>query len=210
MTVVMVLGEARPMTDSKVVAQASVSLDGFIAGPGESGFDHLFAWCGNGDVEVPVPGGEGGYRVSKASADYVREMVHGFGALVVGRRQFDVTNGWNGRHPSGVPVFVVTHAAPPDWPHDGFTFVTGGIEDAVNQAKAAAGTKHVGIGPGSVVGQALDAGLVDELRLDQVPVLFGDGVRLVGDLAAGTVLFGPPQVIEGDSVTHLSYPVRNS
>ncbi|MGI5132668.1 dihydrofolate reductase family protein [Pseudonocardia sp. CA-107938] len=189
---------------SRVFAQASMSLDGFVAGAGETGFEHLFDWCGNGDVEIRVADVERTYRVSAASADHVLDMLDGTGAIVVGRRQYDVTNGWNGRHPSGAPVFVLTHRAPPE-PVPGFTFVTTGIVDAVERARAAAGDRDVGIGPGTVVGQALDAGLVDELRIDLVPVLLGDGVRLTGTLGKTPVVLGTPRVVEGRNVTHLSY-----
>jgi dihydrofolate reductase len=191
--------------------QASMSLDGFIVGSNESGFEHLFAWYGNGDVEVPTADPKRPFRVSEASADYVRSMAETLGALVVGRHQFDVTQGWGGAHPSGVPVFVVTHQAPGDWHHPDapFTFVTeGGVEAAVEQAKAVAGDRVVGVGPGDVAGQALDAGLLDEVRIDLVPVLLGEGKRLLGDLANIPVTFGTPQVIQGKGVTHLIYRVR--
>lgn len=184
-----------------------MSLDGFIADGANGGFEYLFEWCGNGDVEIPVRGQERAYRVSRASAGYVHEMIDSPGAAVIGRGFFDQMDGWGGRHPMGVPIFVVTHRPPMDWPHEGFTFVTDGLESAVKQAKAAAGDKIVGIGPGTVVAQALDAELVDEVRIDLVPVLFGSGVRLVDGLAKPPVLLEDPRVIEGDRVTHLIYKV---
>lgn len=185
-----------------------MSLDGFVADASDGGFEHLFAWCGNGDVEVPIAGSERSYRVSKASAGYVREMRDSPGAAVIGRRFFDLMGGWGGRHPMGVPIFVVTHEPPDGWPHAGFTFVTDGLGSAVEQAKAAAGDKVVGIGPGTVVAQALDAGLVDEVRVDLVPVLLGAGVRFVDALATAPIVLENPRVIEGDRVTHLIYRVR--
>ncbi|WP_163506026.1 dihydrofolate reductase family protein [Fodinicola acaciae] len=191
---------------ARVIAQASMSVDGFVAGPGETGFEHLFDWCVNGDVQIQPADVERAYHVSAASADYVLDMLDGLGAIVVGRRQYDVMNGWNGRHPSGLPVFVVTHT-PPATAGPGFAFVTGGIAESVQRARNAAGNRDVGIGPGSVVGQALDARLVDELRVDLAPVLLGDGVRLTGPLASAPVVLGMPRVIEGKNVTHLAYPV---
>ena len=194
---------------TKVYTQASVSLDGFIAGPGGTGFDRLFAWCTAGDVETPSRQPERlVYRTNAATAAYLRELLDETGAIVVGRRQFDLTNGWNGSHPSGVPVFVVTHQPPNDWSDTDtpFTFVTDGVEAAVEKAKAVAGGKSVGIGPGSIVGQALRAGLVDELRVDLVPVTLGGGVRMLEDLDEEPLGFGTPRVIAGTGVTHLIYP----
>lgn len=193
-----------------VSTQASMSLDGFIAGPGDSGFEHLFAWYGNGNVKIPTADPKRSFHVSEASADYVRAMSD-VGAVVVGRRQFDLTQGWNGAHPLGVPVFVLTHKPPHDWAHPDapFTFVTeGGVQAAVEQAKAAAHGKAVGVGPGDVAGQALDAGLLDHVKIDLVPVLLGDGKRLFGRLAGIPATFGTPQVIQGHGVTHLSYRAR--
>jgi hypothetical protein len=93
-----------------------VSLDGYIAGPRGSGFDHLFTWCTAGDVETPSHQPERlTYRTNTATAAYLRELLDSTGAVVVGRRLFDATNGWNGSHPLGTPVFVVTHQPPPDW-----------------------------------------------------------------------------------------------
>jgi uncharacterized protein (TIGR03086 family) len=132
------------------------------------------------------------------------ELLTGYGALVVGRRQFDVTNGWGGKHPLDVPVFVVTHAPPAgDWLN--VTFVTEGVPHAVALAAAAAGDNAVGIGPGSVVRQALDAGLLDEIRVDLAPVLLGAGVRFAERVTPTSL--GAPEVTEGDGVTHLVYPV---
>jgi dihydrofolate reductase len=108
----------------------------------------------------------------------------------------------------GVPVFVVTHTVPAEWvkahPDVHFTFVTeGGVLSAVRQAKANAGVMCVVIGPGQVAVEALDAGLLDEGRIDLVPVLFGAGKPLFGNLGKVPVAFGTPQVIEGKGVTHL-------
>jgi dihydrofolate reductase len=195
---------------TKVFAQASVSLDGYIAGPGGSGFDRLFAWCTAGDVETPSRQPERLiYRTGSATAAYLQELLDDTGAIVVGRRLFDATNGWGGSHPLGVPVFVVTHQPPDGSDTDApFSFVTEGVAAAIEQAKAVAGGKKVGIGPGSTVGQALEAGLVDEFRVDLVPVTLGDGVRMLDGLSNQPRDFGTPRVIEGIGVTHLIYQVR--
>ncbi|QXJ23291.1 dihydrofolate reductase family protein [Actinomadura graeca] len=195
---------------TKVISSASMSLDGFIAGPSESGFEYLFAWHRNGDVNVPSADPRWSFQVTETSADHIREQLATFGALVVGRRLFDVTRGWGGNHPCGVPIFVVTHRAPVDWPHPDapFTFVTDGLESAVRQAKAVAGERHVGVAAGDMARQALDAGLLDELQIDLVPVLLGSGTRLLGDLAHAPVTLSGPTVAESIGVTHLRYQVN--
>lgn len=194
----------------KVTTSASMSLDGFIAGPAETGFDHLFAWHRNGDIEVPSADPRWSFRLSPPSAEHLRQQMAAFGALVVGRRLFDVTQGWGGGHPFGVPVYVVTHRAPADRAHPEapFTFVTDGLHSAIQQAKATAGARDVGVAAGDLARQALDAGLVDELHVDLVPVLLGAGTRLVGDLTNAPITLGTPRVVKSAGVTHLYYPVN--
>jgi dihydrofolate reductase len=193
----------------KVITSASMSLDGFIAGPAETGFEHLFAWHRNGDEEVPSADPRWSFRLAPASADHLREQLGRFGALVVGRRLFDLTQGWGGNHPFGVPIFVVTHEAPVDWAHPEapFTFVTDGLHSAVRKAKEAAGTKDVGVAAGDLARQALDAGLLDEIHVDLVPVLLGSGTRLVGDLSRTPVKLETRRVRESTGVTHIQYAV---
>jgi dihydrofolate reductase len=197
---------------SKVYTGASMSLDGYISGPNESGFDQLFKWYGNGDVEVPTARPDLTMRMSPVSAEHFRSIIAMSGALVVGRRLFDVTNGWNGRHPMDVPVVVLTHEPPADWPEDTpFTFVTDGIESAIERAKTIAGDKVVGVNGGTIASQALNAGLLDEVWIDLVPVLLGAGTPFFADLAnAPAELEGPLSVTEGVDVTHLRYRVRYS
>ena len=129
---------------------------------------------------------------------------------MIGRRLFDITNGWNGRPAVGEAVFVVTHQPPTDWdfPDAPFTFVTDGVRSAVAQAKAYAGDKNISVSPGDVGGQAVAAGLVDEVRVDLVPVVFGAGVRYFGDYAGSPLLLENPRVVQGDRVTHLRYRLR--
>ena len=123
---------------------------------------------------------------------------------------FDLTNGWNGRPPVGEAVFVVTHRPPRDWdfPDAPFTFVPDGVASAVAQAKELAGDRTVSVSPGNVGGQAFEAGLVDEVLVDLVPVVFGSGVRYFGDYAGSPLLLENPEIVQGDRVTHLRYRVR--
>ena len=192
-----------------VVMQASMSLDGYIADPSDR-VGPLFDWYFNGDVEVTGADPDRVFRVSAASAAYLREAWANVRATVVGRRLFDLTNGWDGRPPVGEAVFVVTHRAPADWPYPDapFTFVTDGVRSAVARAQAFAGDRDVGVTPGNVGGQALAAGLVDEVRVDLVPVVLGAGVRYFGDYAGSPLLLENPQVVQGDRVTHLRYRLR--
>jgi dihydrofolate reductase len=124
----------------KVVTQASMSLDGYIADPSDN-VGPLFEWYGNGDVEFTGADPARVFQVSAASADYLRSAWADVKAGVIGRRLFDLTNGWNGRPPVGEAGFVVTHQPPTDWdfPDAPFTFVTDGVASAVAQAKAFAG-----------------------------------------------------------------------
>jgi len=186
----------------------SMSLDGFVADP-QDRIDHLFGWFGNGDVEVPTAVEWATFKTSEASAKMLRDAMENVGALLTGRRLFNLTQGWGGTHPMGVPVFVVTHQEPADWPHPDapFTFVTDGLESAVEQAKKAAGDKNVAVASTTIAQQCLNLGLLDGVQVDLVPVLLGSGVRFFDHLDATTQLTGP-EVIEGDGVTHLSYRVK--
>ncbi len=186
----------------------STSLDGFIARPnGDVG--PLFDWYFAGDTEYSVPGGNFTLRVSAQSAELLSESYEKMGALVVGRRHFDHAGAWGGRHPMDVPVFVVTHAVPREWTHEGspFTFVTDGVERAVEQAKAVAGSKDVGVGGADVAQQCIGAGLIDEVGIDLVPVLLGEGVRFFDRLRTGPIELERTVVVEAPGVTHLRFRV---
>ncbi|QSB16456.1 dihydrofolate reductase family protein [Natronosporangium hydrolyticum] len=194
-----------------VYAAASMSLDGYVSGPAEAGFDQLFDWYGNGDVEVTTADPALTMRLREPSAQVFRQLLQETGALVVGRKTFDLTDGWGGRHPIGCPVVVLTHQVPEGWPRPDapFTFVTDGIEPAVATARQLAGDRLVGVSGGSIARQCLDAELLDEIRIDLVPVLLGGGTPFFDHLrTAPVVLDGPSPVIEGDRVTHLRYRVR--
>ena len=198
----------------KVSAGATMSLDGFIAGPNDTGFDLLFKWYGAGDVEVPMPDSTAGVpapRVSAASAELLRQEQAAWGALVVGRHLYDLTNAWNGRHPLNVTTVVLTHHPPEDRPpaDENFVFVTEGIEAAIAKAKEIAGDKNVAVNSGQMARQALEAGLLDEVGMDLVPVILGAGKRFFEGLDHMPMeLEAPYLVVEGIGVTHLRYRVR--
>jgi dihydrofolate reductase len=196
---------------TKVYTGASMSLDGYIAGPAETGFEHLFKWYGNGEVEVPTTHPEMTLRMTPGSAEHFRNLIDMTGALVVGRKLFDSTNAWGGNHPMGRPVVVVTHGVPEGWPRDDapFTFVTDGIGRAVEQAKALAGGRVVGVNGGTIARQCLEAGLLEEIWVDLVPVLLGGGTPFFDQVkGAPFELEGPLSVVQGTDVTHLRYRVR--
>jgi dihydrofolate reductase len=200
----------------KVSTGLSMSLDGFIAGPNDGpdsplgeGGERLFEWYSGGDTEYRLPGTEMVFRVSPQSAELLREVHSKMGAFVTGRRTFDITGGWGGRPPLGVPTFVVTHTVPQEWVYEGspFTFVTEGAESALEQAKAVAGDKTVAVGAASIAQQCIRAGLLDEIHIDLVPVLLGDGVRLFDHLGTEPIELESTRVIEGAGVTHLTFRV---
>lgn len=131
----------------------------------------------------------------------------GVGVLICGRHLFDITHGWNGTHPVGLPVVVVTHKAPAGWPGvERFTFVDS-VRAAVQVARDLAGEKDVVVASSKIAQQCLDSGLLDEIHLDLVPVLLGNGVPWFENLARAPVRLDNPVVIEGDRVTHLAYSV---
>ena len=151
------------------------------------------------------------FNVSEPSAEHLRGLTSELGAVLTGRRTFDVADGWGGNHAWG-PAFVLTHDIPDGWPRPDSTvhFVTDGIESAVAQAKAAAGEKSVGVHGADTIQQCLNAGLLDELQVDIAAVLLGSGVRLFDHLAGTPAVLGNPTAIQGVGVTHLRYPVRRS
>jgi dihydrofolate reductase len=193
----------------KVFITATVSVDGFIADDNDD-VGPLFDWYGNGDVAVTMGDPDRVFHVSPASADYIRSSVENVRAVVIGRRLFDITNGWKGVPPAGEHVFVVTHEPPADWPFPDapFTFVTDGVASAIEQAKAFAGDGDASVTAGDVGGQALETGLVDELDLSVVPVVLGSGKRFFGSFDQAQLMLENPGIVEGDRVLHLSYAVR--
>jgi RibD C-terminal domain len=188
------------MNMSKVKVELSMSLDGFIAGPNDGpenglgdGGDRLFQWYSSGDTDFPVPGTDMVFKISRASAE------------------FDIAHGWGGNPPGGpdASYFVVTHTVPQEWvkPGSPFTFVTDGVESAVEKAKKAAGDKNIDLIGASIVQQCLKAGLLDEIQIDLAPVLLGGGVSLFGYLGTGAIELERIKVVEGVDVTHLLFRV---
>ena len=184
------------------VLYMSMSLDGFIAGPndevgnpGGDGFDRLHEWYG----EDFHPAGPAGQVVDEESA---------YGAIVVGRRTAEQIDHWGGdRH--GVRIFVPSHR-PPDPSVANYplvTYVTGGIASAMAQAKAAAGDRNVAVHGAYTAQRALEAGVLDELQIHQIPVLLGAGRRLF-DTLPSRIELETVQVIDAPQATHIRYRVR--
>jgi dihydrofolate reductase len=192
----------------KVFTHMTMSLDGFIADPHDQ-VGELFDWYEAGDVSVPNPNETVSFQVDAASAEVLRELTGNTGALVAGRRLFDIADGWGDKHPVGAPVVVVTHHAPADaatrWPRT--TFVDG-VEAAVNRAVEIAGDQDVTIASAAITQQALALGLVDEVCVSLVPVLFGEGIPYFAKLEKGHQLLDDPIVVQGRRALHLRYPVR--
>lgn len=190
----------------KVVMYGSVSVDGFIA-DGDDQPGPLFDWLTNGDVPLDE---SGVLKVSQISFDYTRPYWDQVGTTVAGRRVFDLTDGWGGQPPSGIEhVVVVTHRpAPEGWDAEAPFHFVDGVEAAVAEAQRLAGDRIVEVAAGDVGGQALAAGLVDEVRMDVAPVVFGSGKRYFGSVDAQHLLEDPDAVIQGDRVLHLRFPVR--
>jgi dihydrofolate reductase len=198
---------------SRVVVNATMSIDGFVADE-QDGIGELFGWYGNGDIVVATAREDMSFSLSAEDAAFVREFHGALGALVVGRRLFDITDGWNGVHPLGVPVVVVSHSVPEAWiarhPEAAFTFVTDGVERAVEVASGIAGDDRiVGVAAGNVGSQVIAAGLADGLVIDLAPVVLGGGRPFFDGLASGKpVRLGEPRVVQGTGAVHLVYSVE--
>jgi dihydrofolate reductase len=202
----------------KVVLDMSVSLDGIGAGPNPNevdrmgaGGERLHAWFPFYDPEQEPTAGVP--AAGEADARMVRELFAETGAVVLGKRTFDLgLEPWGGT-PFPVPCFVLTHEARDDLvtKTGTFAFVTDGIERAVHRAQAAAGDKDVLVmGGPTVAQQAVRAGLVDEIRLHLVPVLFGAGTRLFDDIGTKHIELEPAAVVASPAVTHLRFQVVKS
>lgn len=191
---------------SSVICSISMSLDGFIAGPNDE-IDPLHDWLYGLATWRAPHGMEGGTH--DADAEILEEVIGRVGATIIGRRMYDLTDGWGDVPPFHHPVFVLTHRGGEPVAKEGdttFIFVTDGIESAVEQARAAAGEKDVALGGGaSVVQQALAANLVDELQIHLIPVLLGDGIRLFGADAWAPRSLERDRIVESPSVTHMRY-----
>lgn len=191
----------------KITTGFSMSLDGYVAGPNED-VSQVFKWmrAGNTDVAVPMGEGEMELKIPEESAGMFEGQKQN-GALVCGRRLFELTQGWGGRHPVDVPIVVVTHRAAPEWVKQDWpvTFVDT-LEDALGKARALAGEKNVVVASTTLVQQCLRAGLLDEIHIDLTPFLLGAGVKLFGTLDAPIEL-ERSEVINSTGVIHLTYRV---
>ena len=194
----------------KVRTGHATSLDGFIAGPNDE-VDRVFAWMSLGDTDVNLSTGdhELPLKVSSQSAEVFEQAMQSNGALIAGRRLFDVAGAWGGKHPMNVPVVVVTHHVPQEWvkPGSPFTFVTDGVESAIKTAKKIAGDKNVVIASSTIVQQSIKLGLLDNIHIDLVPVLLGDGIRLFDHLGVTPLELEITNVTPSLGVIHLDFRV---
>jgi dihydrofolate reductase len=195
-----------------VVVDISMSLDGFVAGPN----DGLGRGLGQGGEPIHnwVMGGpwtyEGGtpFQASGVDREVIDEMFSDAGAVIVGRRMYDVVDGWGDESPFDLPVFVLTSRPHPPRTvgSTSYTFVTDGIHSALRQARDAAGGKPVSVGGGArVVQQFLAERLVDEMQIHIAPVLLGDGKRLFEHLGGALPHLDQLRVRESPHATHIRY-----
>jgi dihydrofolate reductase len=214
---------------ARVTCDISMSLDGFVAGPNQTleqplgeGGEGLHEWAFGLASFRERHGMDGGE--TNADDEVVKESLAAQGAVVMGRRMFSGGAGpweddpnadgwWGDDPPFRVPVLVLTHHAREPVTKQGgttFTFVTDGIETALEQARAAAGERDVLVAGGAdAVQQYLRAGLLDELQIHVVPLLFGRGVRLLDNLGEVQVGLELDRVVDSPAVTHLRYRVRS-
>ena len=186
----------------------SMSLDGYIAGPydepgnaGGDGFARLHEWGHTPDGESIRSTGEGGQMMDEYLAT---------GAVLVGRRTAEQADHWGGDHHGGVPIFVVSHRPPSpsvaNYPL--VTYVTDGIEAAVTQAKAAAGDRNVLVHGAYTAQRALEAGVLDEVQIHLIPVLFGGGRRLF-EVLPSRIELEIVRVVNTPEATHIRYRVHS-
>jgi dihydrofolate reductase len=191
-----------------VISHLTMSLDGFVANHDDDP-QEIFEWYSVGPVTVPSDNPEVELNVDADSARVLNGIVAETGALIAGRHLFDITNGWDDRHPIGAPVVVVTHDPPKDadrWPRTRFV---GDVETAVAVAREIAGDKTVTISSPTIAQQAIALDLVDAIWVSVAPVLFGTGKRYFEDLGRH-VRLEDPDVVPGHRALHLRYPVVKS
>jgi dihydrofolate reductase len=199
---------------SSVLVDITVSLDGFVAGPNDgpelplgAGGERLHEWVFGLQSWRESHHLAGGER--NRDSELLQESIDRTGAIILGRRMFDNAHGWGERPPFGKPVFVLTHEAREPLEKEGgttFTFVSDGIQSALEQARATAGERDVAIGGGAnTIQQYLRAGLVDELRVHVAPLLLGGGVRLFD--GGGGIELEQLEVVDSPAVAHLRYRV---
>jgi len=197
-----------------VVADITMSLDGFVAGPDDgpelplgAGGERLHQWVYD-LASWREPHGLAGGKTNRDS-EVLDETFRTAGAVIVGRRMFDNAQGWGDNPPFHMPVFVLTHEArDPEVKEGGttFTFVGDGIESALEQARDAAGDKNVSVGGGaSTIQQFIKTGLLDELQVHITPLLLGGGIRLFEHLGPEQIELERTRVIDSPAVTHLRF-----
>ena len=158
---------------------------------------------------MEVPSGNRTFKMSREGANLIEEASHEAGVLVTGRRTFDIAHAWGGRHPMNVPIVVLTHQVPKEWVNSGspFTFVTDGLDHAIQKARQMAGERNVVVGAPSIVKQCLQAGLIDEIHIDLIPVLLFSGIRLFDAIGMSPMDL---ELLEADATrlaVHLTYRV---
>jgi dihydrofolate reductase len=198
---------------SATVLYMSMSLDGFIAGPNErpdnglgDGGERLHEWAISGDVGTDV---EGALRSGGVNGEVIGEFMS-TGAVVAGKGTFEPAGGWGGDHHDGVPIFIYSRQEPgidvSQWPL--VTYVDD-VTTAMTEARKAAGERNVLVHGAAVAQLALSAGVLDELELHVIPVLFGQGRRLFEGLAPEQIELERTRILEGEGgVTHMHYRVR--
>jgi dihydrofolate reductase len=196
---------------SKVVLYMSMSVDGFITGPDDDQ-DHglgvhgerLHDWLRSGGVDPAS------HRPPDEASATVFDEVMATGAVIVGRRTFEFAGGWAGDHHDGVPIFVLTHAAPEEPAPGNARYVTDGIESCVRQAKAAAAGRDILLHGAATAQECLRAGLLDVLELQLMPVLLGQGRRLFENMPPDHIELELIRDLDAPGVQHLRYRVRKA
>jgi dihydrofolate reductase len=196
----------------KVIIGLSVSLDGYIAGPDDGmefplgrGGERLFTWMSAGPESNRV---HEYLCPPDASLPVVRAWQTECGAGISGRRTFDIARGWKDGHPIDAPIFVLTHEAPTEGEWSPLvTFVTEGLDRALELAQEAAGDRYVSVAAAEVAQQALRERKVDEIEVSVTPCLLGGGVRLFDHLGKEPIDLEQIDVIGSEGVTHLRYRV---
>jgi dihydrofolate reductase len=196
---------------SRVVLYMSMSVDGFITGPDDDK-DHglgvngerLHDWLRSGGVDPAS------HRPSDEASASVFDEVMATGAVIVGRRTFEFAGGWAGDHHDGVPIFVLTHAAPEEPAPGNARYVTDGVESCVRQAKAAAAGRDILLHGAATAQECLRAGLLDEMELQLMPVLLGQGRRLFENMPPDHIELELVRDLDAPGVQHLRYRVRKA
>jgi dihydrofolate reductase len=194
---------------TNLVLYMSMSLDGFISGPGDDmdtpfgvGGERLHDWLRDDGAEP------GALRPNSGPSQVVFDESMGTGAVITGRRTGDFVDYWDGDHHDGVPIFVPTHRQPTENHHPLVHFVTDGIESCVSQAKAAAGDRDVMLHGANTAQECLRAGVLDVLEIQLMPVLLGQGRLLFDDLEPENVELELVRTLEAPKALHLRYEVQ--